>query len=202
MNLFSAGADWSGNPDAPDEVFIFCLVALLDVEAWNAQCEELRVSLRMAQGSEFHGREMKDDGQRLQLLKAGRDAGMRVGALVVTGWENWGEEPLSYEGVALELLRQFLPLCPLKAIWFDTEIQGKKAQTEFATAVGRCHRAIHPEVRLKARTRDSHSSRMIQLADVMAYGLRTQERGSLESPALQQFLREIAGDERNVILRR
>ncbi|RYZ87102.1 MAG: hypothetical protein EOP06_13275 [Proteobacteria bacterium] len=143
---------------------------------------------------------MKDDLQRLELLRVGQGLGMRFGATIVRSPRQQGEN-LSYETIALELLSQFLPMCALRSLWCDVEIQGDRAKV-FETEVKRCNREIYPGDHLKVRVRDSKTIHLIQLADVMAYALRTQARNALESPELVQFLKEIVADEKNLILYR
>ncbi len=195
-----AGADWSGKADRPNEPFIFCVVALNDAEAWNQRCQELREQFRMAPEREFHGYLMKADAERLAMLQRARDLGMRIGAVICV--ETVRDNSLSYQSPALELLNPLFARGTLRTLWCDTEIQGKKARKAFETEVQRCHRAIHSQVRFEARVRDSHSSNLIQLADVMAYTLRTQAMGKVKSPALREFLKEIASDDANLILTR
>ncbi len=143
---------------------------------------------------------MKDDWQRLELVRARHALGMRFGALVISS-PRQPNQTLSYETIALELLHQFLPTCVLKSLWCDMEIQSQKAKV-FETQVKRCNRDIHPNERLKVRVRDSKTIHLIQMADVMAYALKTQMRNALESPEMAQFLKEIAAGENNLILYR
>lgn len=203
MDALYAGGDWSGEPNQPDEPFIFCVVTMGDAEAWNDSCRQLRKTLRWAQNREFHGYKMKDDVQRLQVLRMGRAAGMRVGALILTANTRALEKRApSYQSIALELLDQFFSRAALRMLWCDTEIEEEIAQKAFETAVRHCHRAVHPDARFEARVRKSHTSSLIQLADVMAYALRTQAQNKVKDPSLRQFLKEIAADEKNLILYR
>lgn len=200
---FYAGGDWSGEPNQPDEPFIFCVVTMGDAEAWNDSCRQLRKTLRWAQNREFHGYKMKDDVQRLQVLRMGRAAGMRVGALILTANTRALEKRApSYQSIALELLDQFFARAALRMLWCDTEIEGEEAQKTFETALQHCHRKIHPDARFEARVRKSHTSNLIQLADVMAYTLRTQAMGKVKNPASRQFLKEMTNDQANLIISR
>ena len=108
---------------------------------------------------------------------------------------------VTYASLALMFLPHFLPICPLKALWYDEEIKGRKAEQEFETAVQRCNRALYPTGRLKLRSRKSHTSDLIQLADVFAYTLLRQTRGVLSYPPLERLLREIETDKTNLIIR-
>ncbi len=205
---FSAGADWSGKPYETGDLFLFCVVALSDVAAWDETCGEIRRKLRMTQGQEFHGHKMKGDSQRLELLQAGQNAGMRVGVFISHNKNIEAETKankkvaLTHQGVALDLLSRFLPLCPLQIFWFDEgDLKGKKAEKAFATQVCRLNRTFYPTLRLEARCRKAEDKNLIQLADVMAYSFRTQERGTLKNPQLKSLLKEIEEDERNLIIR-
>lgn len=202
MGSFYAGGDWSGQVDRADDVFIFCVVALPDVEAWNDSCRDLRQQLGMAQNKEFHAHSMKNDAQRLQVLIAGRELGMRVGALILSNRAEELNGAPSYESIALELLGLFFPVCLLKTLWFDQEIQGRTREQKFQADVRRCFKAIHPDASLKVTPRASHASNLIQLADVMAYAWRTQTRGTLQDAALNCFLKETEAGAENVIVRR
>ncbi len=202
LQTLVAGGDWSGQVDRADDVFIFCVVALPDVEAWNDSCRDLRHQLGMAQNKEFHAHSMKNDAQRLQVLNAGRELGMRVGALILSNRAEELNGAPSYESIALELLGLFFPVCLLKTLWFDQEIQGRTREQKFQADVRRCFKAIFPNASLKATPRASHASNLIQLADVMAYAWRTQTRGTLEGAALNRFLKEMEVGTENVIVRR
>lgn len=201
--IFFAGGDWSGKADKPKEPFIFCIAALRDAEAWNTACQQLRKGLRMRRDEEFHGYKMKGDAQRLEVLHLAQQMGLRVGALILLPETKILErETLNHQSLALELAEQFFPKLPLRDLWCDTEIEGKSAQQAFETELQRCHRTIHPQLRFKARVRESHTSNLIQLADVMDYVLRTQALGKIKEPTLRQFLKEVASDSNNLIVTR
>ena len=203
MIPFYAGADWSGKPDEVGDTFIFCVVALSDAEVWEETCLRVRQKLGMSQRQEFHGHIMKTDVRVLELLQAGYDMGMRVGAFISTVQAvTAGNLFLTREGVALEVLEQFLPICPLQTFWFDKgDLKGKNAEKAFGTEVCRRNRAIHPDSTLEANCRKSNSSSLIQLADVMAYAFRTQARGKMKDLKLKSLLNAIGRDERNLIIR-
>ncbi len=195
-----AGGDWSGDPNKLDEAFIFCVVALGDKEAWSDSCRQLRRKLRMPQNREFHGHEMKNPQQRLELLEMGRAAEMKVGALIVAKETRvLMTETLGYQDIALELLNQFFPRYILRDLWCDNEIQGDK-QKAFETELKRCHRAINPQTRFDAKVRPSHTNDLIQLADGIAYALQAQARGTLKNLVLRQFLKDMAADEGNLLV--
>lgn len=199
---FYAGGDWSGKPESIDDTFTFCVVALSDPEAWNMACAELRASpsFGMARDQEFHGHQMKPE-RIFRFLSAGHGLGMRVGALLIDkGATHQAKAELNHANVALALLRRFLPTCALQTFWYDEDIKGKKAEQEFETQVRRCNRLIYPSTQLKARSRNSRTSSLVQLADVAAYALSRQARKPLKHAALEQFLKDVRSDERNLII--
>ena len=198
-----AGADWSGKPYTPNEPFVFCIAALNDAEAWNDACLELRAKLRMPRDKEFHGHLMNSDAKRLEILQGAQQLDLRVGALIVLPQTKTSERAtLSHQSIALELADQFFPKLVTRDLWCDTEIEGKPAQKAFETELHRCHRAIHPTVRFEARIRKSHTSNLIQLADVVAYALRRQAMNKIKDPASRQFLKRMASDANSLIITR
>lgn len=157
----------------------------------------------MPQNKEFHGHEMTNPEDRLELLRMGQAAGMKVGALIISKETRMlGGEALGHQSIALELLNQFFPKYVLKKLWCDDEFQSEAAKSVFESELKRCHRAIHPQTRFDARVCKSHQSDLIQLADGVAYALQSQARGTLKNPGLQQLLKDIAADKGNLILRR
>lgn len=88
---------------------------------------------------------------------------------------------------------------PLRRVWCDEDMRDKKRQQAFNTAVQRINRAAWPEARLKVRHEVSTSSSLIQLADVVAYGLSQLARELVEDPVLQRRLKAIRDDPQNVI---
>ncbi len=199
-DVFYAGGDWSGRPES-DDLLVFCVAALGDLEAWNETCRDLRQRFGMAQEQEFHGHEMRPE-QMLELLSAARRLDMRVGALLIDNAPVSGEvrTALQHAPLALALLRRLLPLCPLQKLWYDEEIKGKKAEQAFNTEVQRIQRMVHADTKISAKARRSHTSNLVQLADVIAYALAKQARRTLKHSLLEQYLRELRADERNLII--
>ncbi|MDQ3813910.1 MAG: hypothetical protein M3347_08165 [Armatimonadota bacterium] len=204
----SAGADWSGTPDKPMgaiDLFSFCVVAFENSDAVNEACHVTRPALGMAADEEFHGHDMSD-AMNAAVLEMGMHLNLQIGILFV----NKAAAPL--EGriilpppavftaqIALRLLERFLPICPLRDLWCDEDLKGQAAQ-EFVTAVRRLSRAHHPQSKLKTRLRDSRKSNLVQIADVANYTLTRQARGGKSEPVLENVLRKIRGDDRNLIL--
>ena len=201
---FYAGADWSGKPHERNDLFIFCVVALSDAEAWDSSCRQLRQRLKMPPNREFHARHMGKGSHKLEFLTAGQEAGMRVGAFIIdTNSEKDELASLTHESAAMELLHQFLPVCPFHSFWYDKgDLKGEKAEKAFETEICRYNRTLYPSSPLETKCRKSNNSNLIQLADVMAYAFRTLERGTLKDPQLKLLLREINRDKRNLIIRR
>lgn len=202
------GGDWSGTPDPPRlavDLYSFCVAAFSDLEAVRQGCCETRIVLGMPAVEEFHAHAMSDQMQAV-VLDMALQLGMRIGLLSV----NKAAAPLAgrvvlpppavlTSRIAFRLFESFLPLCPLRDLWCDEEIAGKKAQQEFATQARRLSR-LHSPVKMKARFRPSHTSDLVQIADVANYALRSQARGAkLEAP-LVNVLRKIRADDRHLIL--
>ena len=204
MHKFYAGADWSGKPYERNDLLIFCVIALSDAETWDVSCRQLRQRLRMPANQEFHARDMGKGSDKLELLQAAQEAGMRVGACIVdTGSENPELASLTHESAAMEVLQQFLPVYPFQSFWYDKgDLKGEKAEKAFETEICRFNRTIYPSSPLETKCRRSNNSNLIQLADVMAYAFRTFERDTLKEPRLRSLLKAINKDERNLIIRR
>ena len=183
------------------KVLVFCIAVLNDLEAWNVASSALRERFGMAQDEEFHGHEMNLK-QVLELLEAAQAMGMRIGALLVHPPLDSPQArlPLNHHNIALSLLRQFLPLCALQKLWCDEDIKGKKAVQEFKTQVQRVNRAIYPNAKVDVRVRKSHTSSLIQLADVTAYALSREARNTLNHAALEEVLKKLRADQQNLIM--
>lgn len=69
----------------------------------------------------------------------------------------------------------------------------------FETAASRIHRLAWPSTRLKVRHKSSKNSDLIQLADIVAYGLSRLLRERVEDNALKQKLKALRDDARNIV---
>jgi hypothetical protein len=207
-----AGLDRSGTPDlkstqAGSPLYVVCLAAVEDMEAFGRRMSETRFRFGMGMRAEFHGHQTSDRMQAAVIEEA-LAVGLRVGVLVVDKEATRQQlEPATLPSpadfqlhTAVALLEQFLSRYALEGLWCDEDIRGKARQQEFVTAVKRLHRANWPERHLKVRHRPSDSSDLIQLADVVAYGLHSLSRGAELRPELKPCLEAIWADAQNVIL--
>jgi hypothetical protein len=206
---FYAGADWSGKPDKPIgavDIFSFAVAAFPDLEALNEACIATKRDLGMPAIEEFHAHNMSD-AMNAAVLEMGMRLGMRVGILIVnkTAVPVDGKvllpDPARFtQQISMKLLEQFVPHCPLSRLWCDEDIKGSAAQKEFKTAVRRVCRAHHPDISFEMGFRRSHTSFPVQMADVVAYVLSRQARGSKFEPPLENVLRKIRKNEQHLIL--
>ena len=197
-----AGGDWSGKPDR-DDLLIFAVAAMENAEDWSEHCTIIRQQIGKPRDVEFHARDMSD-AERFALLSAARNAGLVVGVLVLKKSEAPDENfaaLFNYTTSAQELLGAFFSRYQLKRFWYDSEVNGRKAQQEFETGLYRFHRAIYPNTTLKASCRPSHTSDLVQLADCVAYAFRRQALNAIKYAPLRQLVKEIAADQRNLVIR-
>lgn len=188
-----AGIDWSGN-EGRDEYLYCAIVAIADASIWSEVCTAKRHAWGMAKKREFHAQSLKE-WQLLAMLKAAREAGMVFGVLR----KKRGSSPdMSYASSAQTLFVDFAQRYPLKNLWYDTEIQGGKAERAFETSLYRFNQSIYTKSALKAKCRPSHKSDMVQAADVLAYVVHRWTRGAIKNAALSQLLRDILSEPRNV----
>lgn len=204
-----AGGDWSGKPDKPSglsDIFSFAVVMTEDLEAAEEEFALLKRRLGMKADKEFHGHEMNDT-QNAAVLELILHQEMRIGILMI----NKSAVPLTRQitlptgprfthEVAMRLFELFVPGCPLSRVWLDEDIKGKATQQLFKTDVQRVCRTHHPASTCKVVFRGSHTSLMIQLADVVAYVLSRQARGVRFYPPLESVLRKLRSDSRHLIL--
>lgn len=212
-NALYAGGDWLGTPDPPRggvDLYSFCIAAFEELEALNEACRELRRTLQMPADQEFHAHGMSDEMQA-DVLEMGLRLKMRLGLLII----NKAAVPLAGRSllpappdlttqIAFRLLERLLPQLPLRDLWCDEEIAGKRAQQDFATQARRLsylHLShLHLPVRMKVRFRASHTSNLVQMADVANYALRSQARGAKLESSLVNVLRKIHADPQHLIL--
>ena len=142
------------------------------------------------------------------VLEAAMDSGLHVGALIIDKAVARRQSdqadmpsPGEFQFLAgIVLLEEFFTRYSLKGLWCDEDIKGKERQKEFTTAVKRAHRANWPGLQLKVRHSPSDSSDLIQLADIVAYGLSRLSRGETLRPQLRRHLEALWDDARNIII--
>lgn len=186
--------DWSGNADRDE--FLHCIiVATENASAWSEICDARRHFWGMAQSKEFHAQSLKE-WQLLAILESACECGFVFGITTVRRSET--TRLFSYRSIAENTFSRFAARYAFKKLWYDTEIQGRKAEKEFETSLYRINREIYEKSTLKARCRESHKSDMVQAADVLAYVVHRQINDAIKDGKLRQLLQAILNDPRNV----
>ena len=134
--------------------------------------------------------------------------GLRFGALIVD--KEATRQLLGIEGLpsaselhwkgSLSILEAFFQSYEVKALWCDEDIKGIESQKKFSTEVKRIHRKTWPEHPIRVRHKSSHGVGLIQLADILAYGLGNRVRGRNKTPEFSECLRMLCHDPDNIII--
>ncbi len=211
-----AGLDRSGTSDLTGiarghDPYVVCVAAIETKdggqEALHTYFSEVRGTFGMAAAQEFHGHEMSE-AMMSAVLETDAIGELRVGALLIDKAATQRfrgiaalPRPPEVQAVAAQvLLERFLARCPLVGLWCDEDIKGKEKQQAFTSAVQRIHRTAWPGTQLKVRHKSSKSTDLIQLADVIAYGLANLARGTIKTSELRQRLVVIRDSTKNVII--
>ena len=195
------GGDWSGK--TRDDVFVFTLAALPDAEIWHERTLEIRQQLGIARHIELHAHGLTEY-ERLMFLQAANKNGMIVGAVILqkpVAAKEISVALFDYANSAQCLFEVFAQRYCLKRLWYDEEIKGKASQQKFETELYRINRLHHTES-MKAKCRPSHTSDMVQLADIVAYVLRRHITNAIKNPLLRQEVQRMVAEPRNLIIRR
>jgi hypothetical protein len=210
-----AGLDRSGTPDLMSvgrghDPYTIALAAIDGTdENWRKLrdgFQEVRRDYGMSRDEEFRGHQTTDRIQAA-LLDAVIPIGVRIAALIIdkkatreqSTWPSL-PAPIDFQvDVSLAFLEDVLPSFPLAWLWCDEDIKGRKQQ-EFTTHVKRTHRAIRPDERIKVKHVDSKSNELVQLADIVAYGLSGMARGETMAVELRRCLSAIRNDPMNIII--
>jgi len=203
------GLDRSGTPDPKErkssqELYVICFAGVeASLEELRAVLSVLRQECGLASGEEFRGRTCPEWVQN-RLLEEGGKVGLCVAASIYE--KAPAERGQSLPGAAdfqsdaaLALFDTFVRKHRLSGLWCDEDIEGRK-QKAFETAASRIHRLAWPDTRLKVRHRPSKSSDLIQLADVVAYGLSRLLRDRVGEDALKRRLKALKSDPKNTII--
>jgi hypothetical protein len=210
-----AGLDRSGTPDLTGlgrghDPYTITLVAFEGTdENWTTLrdgLQRVRQEYPMPKDKEFGGHETTDRMQAA-VLAIVLALQFRVAALLIdkkVTHEKWGlgnlPSPLNFQAdTALALLEQVVPTFQLAWLWCDEDVKGRK-QHEFTTAVKRIHRAAWPGERIKVKHIDSRGNELVQIADIVAYGLAGMARGETMGAELRRCLLEIRNDPMNIII--
>jgi hypothetical protein len=100
---------------------------------------------------------------------------------------------------ALALAEPFISRYLIAELLCDEDIRGKERQQGFITGIKRLQRSVWPEARIRVQFRPSNKSDLIQLADMVAYALGIQARGTLRSNGLRRLVDAIRTSETNLI---
>jgi len=205
------GMDASGTPDlmgtnAWHDPYVVCLAGVEDITLLADLLATVRKRFGIRAAQEFHAHQLPEE-IICAVLTSADEAGMVIGALlldkVATRRAREAIElpppALLQEQAALALLEDFIDRYVLEELHFDEDIQGRKRQSVFSTAVKRLHRARWPGQSIKVRPSPSDQSDLIQMADVAAYVLGRKARGAIQSQPLRVAVTHLAQDTRNLI---
>jgi hypothetical protein len=211
MELY-AGLDRSGTANLAEahahrNFYVVCLVAVEDREALRYALAEVRQQFGMKASDEFSGHDIGDKVQ-LEFLKAAHSVGLRVGALIIdkaaTNHIHGGANlPSTAEFQLLTswvLLKRFFALHTVAGLWCDEDIKGKERQQEFTTEVKRIYRTYQPGKRVHVRHIASEAIDLIQVADIVGYGLARVARGGVIQPEIRKILEGMRKETGNVIM--
>lgn len=207
-----AGMDASGTPDLQGterkhNPYVLVVAAVDDKEVLERVMADLRTRQGMAAGAEFHAHQMIEERQ-IAVVKDVMTLELRVGALIIDkpftreirGTNDLPSSPEFEVQSRLSLLELFFARYTLRLLQCDEDIKGRARMNQFKTQVKRLHRAKWPGTSLKLQYRKSISSDLVQIADVLAYGLAHLSRQTILLSEWSRLLEEIRNDERNVIL--
>lgn len=210
--VYHAGMDASGTSDLRGtekrhDPYIVVLAGVKNLEILSVGFAAVRARFGMRANAELHGHAMSDE-ILCAALDAGTAADWRIGALRVdkaAARDQWGNSPLPapidfQQMAALRLVEHFVAQYELTELRFDEDTQNRKRQQELITAIKRLHRAVWPERRLRVQPMPSHKSDLIQLADVIAYSLGIEARGTIRTPELQTRMKAFRADASHFIL--
>lgn len=205
MSLY-AGMDWSSYSKPHRQIFGAAIVVVSDLEVLASVFQEARGLGGLPKEHIFHA---YTDAPEIQLmllqLLVQTDIALRVGALIYDSAEGVPEivtrmsanEFTHYMGI--NLLKEFLPVCPVTKLVADSELQGKKQETKFKKEIRRQRDlgffSHAPEIEFSG----SKKSELIQLADLFAYNLYRSQRDALELPVMRELVKRIRKDSRNHI---
>lgn len=205
------GLDRSGTPDprerkASQELYVVCFAAVeVTLEALRTDFSAPRQECGMAFDEEFRGRNCPEWVQD-RLLEAAQKMNLRVAASIyekvpATQGRLVARSAADFQAeAALKLFARFVRDHQVSGLWCDEDIEGQKRQKAFETEASRIHRLAWPDTRLKVRHKSSKNSDLIQLADIVAYGLSRLLRERVEQAALKQRLKLLKSDPKNIII--
>lgn len=209
--ILHAGLDCSGTPDLRGTArghspYVVTLAAVSAPERLAALLRDLRFQFGMAQREEFHGHEMSE-AMLAAVLERVMESEWIVGALLIDKAMTQQLRPASELPAvtdfqirsALTLAEAFFARYALAELRCDEDIHGRERQKEFITGVKRLHRSVWSEGRLRVTFLPSAKSDLIQLADIIAYGLGILTRGTVQDAILRRRLQAIQENPANII---
>lgn len=203
-----AGFDCSGTPNFVREAgnhdpYTLCVVAvphdIVRIKNLQDSLAAVRARFQMSEEQEFRAHGMKEEMQAdvLEVILAQQ---LLVGALLVdkastrarSQYQDVLPSPSDFQVMAaLAALQPMMQRCCIARLYCDEDIQGREKQRELVIALHQCQRLAWPNTRLKVRFLASHRELLVQMADVVAYGLACHARGTLRTIRLAHLVQSI-----------
>lgn len=204
MPLASAygGYDISGSSGSLFRVA--CIVTAQDMEQVGIVLDEVRRFTNKYRLPEFHGHNDNTHYQ-VALLTAVQKLDLRVGIAICRQPIDLRDKiaPISvinsYIDLSLRLLGEFFSTCKLEKLWCDDDFRGKQQQKQIRTAIKRLHRSVWPGSQLGVGFPSSEDSDIVQIADVVAYGMYRLAVGKIRDAEWRSLLEQIKRNPRNLV---
>ncbi len=206
------GVDASGTPDLTGterrhNPYVVVAAGVQQPEILQEELARTRAQAGMKATQEFHAHALPEVVQ-VAVVEAGSRAGLCIGALLMDKQASRraldaGLFPSSAQvqrRALLRLLEAFFARYELAELRYDEEFGSRKRPQELITDIKRLHRAAWPLGRVRVQPAPSHQSDLIQLADVIAYGLGVEARGTQRTKALQELLQRLHTDSAHVFI--
>ncbi len=185
--------------------YVIVVAGVEDPEILGRIFGELRKQFGMRQSAELHGHSMSEE-MLLEVLECTEEVSPVVGALVIDKastreFTRISEIPSPSDcqvASALRVVEMVFARYMLRELRCDEDIRGKR-QKQFLTEVKRRHRTAWPETQIKVQCLPSEKSDLIQLADVIAYGLGVFTRGTIQNRDLERKVVQLRERKRNSI---
>ena len=209
MPLSVAGLDWSGTSLPKQRLLELDLYVPCGIMAPNVQEPEqwlldFRSRWNRSARFEFHGHAMTE-AELLQVMEYIWDkiviAAMFLdkGRLALeTDTGLFSRPDLLPAATARPIVRRLLQREPIRRMWCDDDIP-KPQQRAFNTAVEREARITQPNAGIEIKHWPSEKHCLIQIADMVAYVLQRETRGSFKTPQLRAIAKRMLRKEGNII---
>ena len=201
----NAGGDYTGTPSLNNKSpYGFALVAVANVELLEEAFTQIHQAGGLPARDELRGYDLPVKVQA-EVLKVLCEQDARIAVLMLnkthllaTPQAALPPAAIMHHQFGLVVLERVLRQYALSNLKCDEELRGQ-AQKEFVTAVQRLSRVLWPDTRLKVKLLPSHTSVLVQAADVVAYNFSRFVRNALEDE-LQQCLLALQRQEHNIFL--